>query len=188
MKNTFCLDLVLPVTIDLSEFNRIKSTDIDCTIINHFNLSPDKNLNKFLKKYSLEICHSEVFYTPPYTKTVGIHIDSENIASQTKINYVFGASGSRMQWFTPKDSTIVPALKKTVIDSYYYHYNDDQCDLIYSAKVEQPSMVEVGVAHDVVNNTNDPRWCLSFMMYDPYQKIRPSWADVHERLREFVVH
>ena len=187
MKNNFCLNLDLPVTIDLSEFDRIKSTDINCTIFNQFDLSLDKNLNEFLKKYRLEICHSEVFYTPPNTTTV-IHIDSDDIASKAKINYVFGASGSQMQWFNPKDSTIVPGLKKTVIDTYYYYYNNDQCDLIYSAEVAQPSMVEVGVAHNVVNNTNEPRWCLSYMMYDPYQKTRSSWADVHERLQEFVVH
>ena len=186
MDNIFCLDLDLPVTIDLSAFDRIKSTEIDLTIFNHFHLSSDENLNAFLKKYRLEICHSEVFYTPPRTTTV-IHIDSDDTASKIKINYVFGANGSQMQWFAPKDSTIVPGLKKTVIDTHYYYYDDDQCDLIYSAEVAQPSMVEVGIAHNVVNNTDEPRWCLSYMMYDPYQEILPTWTDVYKRLSRFVV-
>ena len=185
MQNIFCIDLDLPVTIDLSDFNRILCTDFDPKIWNHFHLAVDNNLNEFLKKYKLEICHSEVFYTPPNT-TSGIHIDQDT-TSKCKINYTFCASGSKMQWFKIKESATTPLFNKTAVDTVSWCYTDDQCDLIYSSEVKKPSMVEVGTAHNIVNNTNEPRWCLSYMLWDSQKNMLSSWTDASKKLRDFIV-
>jgi hypothetical protein len=194
MENIFCSNLNLPVTLDLRELDRLKSINNEPTIWNHFLIDIDKNLNEFLKKYRLEICCSEAFYTPPNT-TSFIHVDlddpkyrpTDNTASKTKINCIFGAKGSHMQWFKTKNPGLVPQKKQTAFGEPYFLYNDDHCDLIYSTEVTL-SIVEVSIPHNVINCTNEPRWCLSYMMYDPYQNILPAWVDVQERLQEFVVH
>ena len=77
MLNIFCVDLDLPVTIDLYDFNRILHTDFDPTIWNHFHLAVDKNLNDFLKKYKLKkdkINHVKFFdieCSPEYCYVLG---------------------------------------------------------------------------------------------------------------------
>ena len=185
MLNIFCVDLDLPVTIDLYDFNRILHTDFDPTIGHHFHLAVDKNLNEFLKKYKLEIGHSELFYTPPNT-TSEIHIDQDT-TSKCKINYTFCANGSKMQWFKIKDSATAPLFNKTEVDTVSLCYKNDQCDLIYSSEVKKPSMVEVGTAHNIVNNTNEPRWCLSYMLWDSDRNVLPTWTEASKKLRNFIV-
>ena len=185
MENTFCLDLDLPVSIDLAEINRLKSLDIDSAKWQMHDLAVDTNLDKFLEKYRLKIVYTEAHYVPPNTTTFA-HID-DNVASIVKLNYIFGAKGSTMQWFKTKDPDMVPSFNKTPLDTPYYRFEDDQIDLIYSAEVKQPSMVEVGVIHNVVNPTDEPRWCLCYMLGDPFKGRFVDWQDAYKRLRKFVV-
>ena len=185
MENTFCLDLDLPVSIDLSEINRLKSLDIDATKWQMHDLAVDENLDKFLERYRLKIIHTEAHYVPPNTITFA-HIDG-SIDSKVKLNYIFGAKGSTMQWFKLKDPDMVPSFNKTTLDTPYFRFEADQIDLIYSAEVKQPSMVEVGVIHNVVNPTDEPRWCLCYMLGDPHLNKFVDWQDAYKRLRKFVV-
>ena len=194
MKNIFCVDLNLPVPPDLRELDRVKTIDSNLKVWNHFLIDIDNNLNEFLKKYGLEICYAEIFYTPPNTSSF-IHADlddpkyllKKNTASRCKLNYVFGADGSYMQWFKYKNLNKDIKKMQTRFDAPYLRYKDHECDLIYSTKTKQPSLVEVVIPHNVLNCTNEPRWCISYLLYDRHHNVMPTWKDVSKRLREFVV-
>lgn len=182
MENTFCLDLDLPVTIDFLEIARIQSLPIasDWT----YAIAVNKDLNVFLEKYQLEIAYPTAFYTPAHTSSL-IHTDGDE-SSKVKINYIFGAKGSTMQWFKVKNP-IATQVQHNSLGTPYLTYHEKDLELMYSAEVNQPSMVEVGVPHNVLNNTDESRWCLSYLLIDLCHKKFVVWEDVWQRLNKFVV-
>jgi hypothetical protein len=183
MENTFCLDLNWPVPIDLPEITQLQSLPPESKC-KHYAIRSDNNLNSFLEKYQLAIAYPQAFYTPPHTSSF-IHIDG-NGGSIAKINYVFGANGSTMQWFKEKNPG-TGQVQDTILDTPYLSYHEKDVEFIYSAEVKQPSMVEVGVPHNVVNATDESRWCLSYLLIDLYHKKTVVWEDACQRLDTFIV-
>ena len=175
MENTFCLDLNLPVSIDLSELDRLNSKILDPLQWQMHELTVDFNLNKFLEQHSISIVHAEAFYTPPNTVTT-IHNDGNQ--AKVKINYVFGGRGSYMQWFSDKNLNTKKIIKTTPLGTPYYEWHADEVDVVFKAEIKQPSMVEVLSPHNVVNLTNEPRWCFSYVLADIVQTGKIDWSNL----------
>lgn len=167
--NRYCIDLKIEITSDIlvaldeaqhhhrEHLNKFKHFDSRARF---FPL-----VSKFLSQYNLGITHVEIFYTPPGF-VLPIHTDdNETHNNHCKINWVFGLPGSTMSWWKPNQESI-PDHRVTSIGTKYDFFSEEACNLLWSAEVGRPSLVNVGIPHSVFNNTEEGRWCISFMLTD----------------------
>ena len=122
----------------------------------------DKNLSKFLSGVGIYVTHGEIFYTPPHGK-LPIHVDLHEFSNNCKLNFIFGAEGSKMIWWDKK-TDINLRFVYTPIGTKYIMLDEDECIPIHSAEIKQPSLVNVGILHSINNTTDEGRWCMSYTL------------------------
>lgn len=174
MNKTFCtnLNLSIPVftnpldleTLGTESFHR-RATNLTSDIYNLFN------------KLNLEIRLAEIFYIPKHGQ-IRIHEDGGEQNDVLKVNWVFGGQDSLMHWYNPVND---PVWKKTALGVAYKMYLEDQVEVIHSQRVGCPSLVQVGIPHNVVTN-NFPRLCLSVL---PVSKTTFQYLTFEEGLDTF---
>jgi hypothetical protein len=135
----------------------------------HVNINLDTDLNPYwtqlIESKGLQIYRVELFYGPkdfPYT--MGIHTD-RGYGDWGKINWVFGGDGCEMFWYRPL-SAEHRAIKETAVHSNYNLYEPHEVKTLCSAKITTPSIVQVGIPHNIVNPGKE-RWCYSMVINDP---------------------
>jgi hypothetical protein len=153
-----CIDLNLNIHpfkegIDVNSYGTTSHTKISLNEINN-------DLISLLATLNLTIGFAELFYTAPHVFT-GIHTDYLG-GDYIKLNYIFGGKDSFMYWWKPKPNIIKTPLK-TPIDSFYVSYKQPEVDLIDKKSVKFPSIVQVGIPHNI-QNFKEPRYCLSFVL------------------------
>ena len=122
----------------------------------------NSELYTFLKKRNLIITLAEFFYNPPDRKTT-IHTDAEG-GNYTKLNWVFGGTTSSMCWY--KENISNSSIKeKTTIGTDYITYDPHNVSLISKATIKFPSIVQVGIPHNIING-NEERYCLSIVFFN----------------------
>ena len=181
VENKYCLNLDLGIKFNSSLIEHCK---VDPGNINHFKIDTDPELQNFLLPLDVKIIHSELFYTPP-GYTLRAHIDTVN-DDHCKLNFVYGGTDSLMQWWRLKDSTLVLESKFNSTGTPYIPVNIDDCDLVWSAKIGTPSLVNVGQPHSVINHSNSPRWCFSHVLADVKKKWVLQWDDAVDIFKTFV--
>jgi hypothetical protein len=143
----------------------------------HFKLDKNEVLSDDLQNWftvlKLEIFLVEVFYSPP--NTIGtIHIDSVG-GDYTKLNWQFGGKDSTMNWYSENTKK---ARKKTFtpIGSNSISFNATDVTKIHSQSIQNPSLIQVGVPHNIENFLED-RWVVSVVFKYPITQhiIRPTW-------------
>jgi hypothetical protein len=158
----------LPFEHDYSEFAKYEpKQNLDYLIKPHDVLGPD--LPEFLKSVGLVLTHTALFYTDAKT-LLPIHTDMSDFPNFAKLNFAYGAEGSRMFWYELKDGyTPVP---KVTADTQRYRVAEgkkvsyvsippDKCTIAASAKIGAPTLINAGQPHSMLNNTNEKRWCIS---------------------------
>jgi hypothetical protein len=153
-----CIDLNLQTNplregLDINSFGTASHTKISLTDIN-----PD--LISFLATLKITIAWAELFYTEPFAFT-GIHIDNFG-GDYTKLNYIFGGRNSYMCWWKPKLNAPMNRCK-TIVDTNYIGFKPEEVDLIDQQPVKFPSIVQVGIPHNI-QNFEEPRYCLSLVL------------------------
>jgi hypothetical protein len=121
-------------------------------------------LISLLGTLNLTIVWISLFYTPPFHFTE-IHTDVDDSAIRgdyTRLNYVFGGKNSLMNWWKPKLG-ILNIGKNTEIGSPYVGYDISEVDLVDTQQVKFPSIVQVGIPHNI-QNLEEPRYCLSLVL------------------------
>jgi len=154
----YCLDINLNINplkenLDIKSYGIHSHIEISLSDINY-------NLISFLSTLNLTIGFAELFYTPPFSFT-GIHIDSLG-GDYTKLNYIYGGENSFMNWWKQKPN-VSTVIKNTAIDSQYISYRPSEVDLIDKQQVKFPSIVQVGIPHNI-QNFKEPRYCLSLVL------------------------
>ncbi len=136
-------------------------------------------LVELLKKYQIRIMLSELFYSVPNLISV-IHSDtfSNDI---TKINWVYQAETSKMNWYEPLVSKDI----KQGPGHSYIPYKEDEVRLIDSYSLESPELIQAAVPHNVLNGSGD-RWALSLMLADSISFKQLGFADACQRLSDFL--
>jgi hypothetical protein len=139
----------------------------------------------FLKSLGIEPLHCEIFYSVPNFFS-GIHVDIKH-GDFTKINWVFGGSESVMNWYRPKNNFIRDENAKTVIDTAYIPYWRDEVEVIHSSQLITPSIVQVGVPHNI-KNANEPRYCVSLVLstIKDGNIYRPTMAESLSILTDYI--
>ncbi len=166
MDNRFARDLDLGFTASIAALDRIRSSyqTPEKSSIFKVNLSElDGRICPFLWDLGISIFHSEVFYTSPGRFTT-VHVDGPDLDDHCKINWVYGAPGSRMVWYEEAPGSSGPRSMRTAIGSSYLAYDADTCNPIFHAEIGQPSLVNAGFPHNVHNDTNEQRWCVSLVL------------------------
>jgi hypothetical protein len=152
--NSYCIDLnwnipLLSPTVDINIFKKQYHTKGSITDIHPLML-------EHLNKKGITVSLLETFYSKPYYHQ-GIHIDAAG-GDYAKLNWVFGGQDSLMYWYNLKEGATVE-IKTNIIGKQYSEYNKDQVDLVHSQQIGTPSLIQVGVPHNIINGPEE-RLCI----------------------------
>ena len=153
--NKFCVDLNIKLTPLKKEIS-LYGTDMHQRIQSS-ELNP--LLLEFFRKHRLGVQLVEMFYNPPHNIST-IHIDSFG-GDYSKINFVWGGGASVMNWYAIKPGGVA-SRRTTGIGTKSVCFSDNEVDLLHSQPVHSPSIVQVGIPHNITNG-DAPRWCLSIV-------------------------
>jgi hypothetical protein len=135
----------------------------------------------------LTIGGAEVFHLEPndlsYPNCLPIHTDSSAFDNHVKINFVYSDIASTMNWYEYKDPTLLETLT-TPIGTGYITTTKANCELVYSAEVGQPSLVNTGMLHDISPVTST-RYCFSFPIWKNGQRL--TWDRAMDIFKDYII-
>jgi hypothetical protein len=149
-------------------------------------------LNQFFLDHDLEIRLCEVLYKPPNAFSK-IHIDGNDPSKNdlTKINWVIGGEDSKMVWYDIKDSYYAKPLSDSLVKTstsyaaYAIVYIPEDVNEVYSENIRGPSLVQVGIPHNVITNSQ-ARWCMSIIFRDLKLGRRPTMMEAREIFKQYL--
>lgn len=150
---------------------------------------------QLLASRGLYASHIALFHTPP-RRLLPIHTDTYIIPHFAKLNFVYGAAGSRMFWYKLKPGyVIVPQVtddqKKyrtpTGSNVAYVSIPGSECFPVASTAIGTPTLVDVGVPHSVLNNTDEHRWCISIPLRSLKDDHVLEFNEAREAFQDLVV-
>jgi hypothetical protein len=162
--NAFCVPIALdldPLTKSASAYGIEPHTRIPTEDISD-------QFASFLAQRNLKIHLVEMFYNPPF-KISRIHIDALG-GDYSKINFVYGGEKSLMCWY--RTDIVKNQIDYTNINTRSVDYESNEVVLAHRQTVRSPSIVQVGVPHNIINAAR-ARWCVS---------VVPVSADTGKRL------
>jgi hypothetical protein len=99
------------------------------------------------------------------------------------MNFVYSDTPSTMNWFEYKNADLLENFT-TPIGTGYITTPRDNCELVYSAEVGQPSLVNTGMLHDI-SPVAGPRWCFSFPLWQHEQRL--TWDRAVDIFKDYIV-
>lgn len=126
---------------------------------------------EWLNRYNVDSVDVEIFYTPPNGGTIPPHTDSPSFNDQTKINVTWGPDIGETRWWTSNkwyefsyagEETAEDHKGKTHKDLKVLRADEENCELIYSANTNRPSLINVGQLHSTYNPGEVGRHTLCF--------------------------
>jgi hypothetical protein len=175
----FCLNLNLDIPLFKSEINPFNFPKVRHTKLPIESLNP--LIVDWFRSLSLEIVLVEVFYSKPNLFS-GIHIDSAG-GNINKINWIYGGKDCEMNWYSIKNTVEGRTTNSTPIDTRYVSYFPDEVEVEYSKVLHSPSLVNVGIPHNISNKHED-RWCVSLVYQFIDSKKRPTMQEALNIFRE----
>ena len=175
--NNYCIDLNLniPFFNDEKYVYQLKIDNKRHQRIDHANINPE--IFEFFKSKNLKIGLAESFFRRPGDPfNPEIHKDAINFTDASKINWVYDSGDSVMEWYKPINNNI--KTNKTAIGVSYEYYDIADLELVHTQHVGFPSLVQVGLPHNIANITSD-RLCISVLFIDietssyiPFEKAK----------------
>lgn len=131
---------------------------------NHYDLSLlPENFKNWFNQLGVKIIGGEQFVLDPdKRKTYYIHIDNPANKNHVKINYVFSDKDYNMNWYELKPNCS-PTTAVTKIGTTYQWAKTEDCNLLHSAVVGKPSLINASVLH-TVEPVDSIRYCFSFTL------------------------
>jgi hypothetical protein len=158
MENRYHHRLQLPVAFVPLDLNIPIPSHVEYAVSN-----VNKDLVDMLASLGVSVIGAEVFSRPAGAYS-GIHIDGGQPSDTTKINYVYGQG--IMDWYKLKPGKELVQNFTTANSSIYLAAHHDDCEKVWSARVEETgSLVNVGGLHGVSNITT-PRICYCLKLGD----------------------
>ena len=162
IKNTFHRYLNLPFAIEPPKIFENEEKTVKHYILDELNY-PD--IDAFFDQLGLVCRRKECFYTPPHGK-VPIHTDAGTYTNHLKVNVTWGPKEGVIQWWK-SDIVEERVINGGTVETDAYHHNlwaeEKDCEFLYEANTNIPSLVNVGVLHGTNNPTPYPRWTLCFV-------------------------
>lgn len=156
--NNFCINLNLT---DIPLFKE-KQLLFVLKTKNHYRIPTNEihpAMHSEFNKLGLEIVFVESFFKNPFQEN-RIHKDAPGYTDATKINWVFDGEDSTMNWYEPKNNIVLPIQDVTSIGVQYSYYQKSDLNLIHSQQVASPSIVQVGLPHNITMRSRY-RHCIS---------------------------
>lgn len=120
-----------------------------------------KELGIFLATKLLALYNGYLFYTPPRYETA-IHIDGLTLHKRPALNFVLGQEKlGLMNWYRLKDGVEVPLPTITPHNTLYLQTEKEKTVKITEHALTGLCLVNTGIFHNVVNQTDKGRWCVS---------------------------
>lgn len=199
--NQYCSDIEfnMPLVNDIKILDRFKN-------VHHHVIAKKESQVKFLNpdlynlfdSMGLNIWLITVFYKIPdesnhIDKKYNIHIDgdpnvpdSTQIRDVSKINWVYNAGNSVMNWYSIKPN-VVKTMSTSAVKTYFLKYDRDEVDLVYSKALTKTHIVQIGVPHDVTN-ISEPRLCVSVALsYKDNPLKRLTMGESLEIFKDYLV-
>ena len=148
----------------------------------------NKELIDWLSSLQIKIGKAELFHLKSNPANEGeynklpIHLDDEDFDNHVKINFVYCNTPSKMNWFVCKDPSKLKCLK-TPTGTDYILAEEEDCELLYSAQVGQPSLVNVGMLHNI-SAVDSERYCFSFPLIKDNKPL--CWNQAEEIFKDYV--
>jgi hypothetical protein len=180
----YAQDLKFPFDTDM---RNLAERECDPTRVHQFRVPTellDIRVLELLKDRNIVLSHVEAFHTPA-NGLLSLHVDGPEINNNSKINWCYGARGSKMMWWRMKKG-VVPTLMNTSIGTRYLKMEPKDCIPVHSAAIIGPTLVNAGVPHSVFNPTSERRWVLSLVLWDAMSRSPLQMEDAVQRLREFL--
>ena len=141
----------------------------------------------WVEGFGLEISNIvESFYTKPGGGRVPLHADTSTLPGENdlcKLNFTWGPENSTTQWYQIRD---INKIKKHYlgndftnqkfekagivpdIDISYVLFSElEECDLVYEAVINRPSLLNISQLHSTWNpSLNEHRWTLCFTLLE----------------------
>jgi hypothetical protein len=182
--NNYCVDLQVDLPLFDSNLSPVEFLKQKYTLTGHFQINTD-DLNKKLSLWFLNLGLSirliEIFYRQP--NAVGnIHSDTSIPGDYAKLNWVYG--NGIMNWYKIagiNNSTI----HITDINSHAIYYKESEVELVHSQKVGQPSLVQVGCPHKVINFDSE-RVCISLVFESINTKQRLTFQEAKTLFKDYI--
>ena len=165
----------------------------------HIPYHKDSVMDNFLSKLGLSVLNTEVFYTPG-GKSLPIHIDGPELDNHVKINISYGPPEGTTRWFKAPNIDIKELLKdqfeniepnqnlEGIAGTYIEHKSitveEKDCNMVYEANTDKPSLVNVGAFHSSYNPTDEGRWTLSFVIGKNNKYL--CWDDAIEIFKDYI--
>lgn len=159
----------------------------------------DKNVNKFHQNLGLSIIHTEIFYTPA-GQSIPIHADSVTLDNHVKINITFGPNEGKIRWWKSNNTKVVKD-RQTAQDMLGLNNNNnfsqrdhtnvlakaEDCELVWEANTNRPSLVNVGQLHDTYSPPEAGRWTLCFVPGNKGGSDYVYWDEALEIYKDYIV-
>lgn len=183
--NNYCVDLNLDLPIFESALTPVEFLKQNYKLEGHFQVDVNHlstELKMFFDKVGLTVRLVEIFYRQP--NAVGnIHSDTEIAGDYAKLNWVYG--NGTMYWYKTNKNYTPTILNTTAIKSYALYYSESEVELVHSQIVGQPSLVQVGCPHKVIND-NTERFCISVVFETVNTKERLTFQEAISVFSEFI--
>jgi len=144
----------------------------------------DQRVLELLGQHGLFISHYEVFFTPAH-HFLAIHVDGPTVSNIVKLNWVFGGEGSKMMWWKLKSGCEM-VKGTTPLNTPYLYIAQKDAVMIGMKSIGQPTLVNVGQPHSVLNATARPRWCLSAVLTSKETGLNIQMDEALEALGMYV--
>jgi hypothetical protein len=187
--NQYCIDLDIGIEYILKDKNYFDNLNIDDLPAAHFQLPVEELVDEFLQwveDHDLKIRYSEIFYSAPHSG-IFLHCDEIDPADSCKINWIYDQGETQMNWYMPHPGVEL-VKQNNSIGGLYWDCDRNDCDLIYSARVGRPSLLNVGMLHDIKNPTDYPRWCVSIVLQEQLADKRLTWHDAVKLFKPYYKH
>jgi hypothetical protein len=183
MQNNFYYDLDLDITWVLRDPSYLNSLDTKGESAWHWRIDKDlliADIFVWLDRYNLTTNWAEIFYTAGRSN-IFLHVDEISPANICKLNWVYDQGDTVMNWYNLKPGARISKMNNFVGGTYY---GCDWSEVEHAAahKIKRPTLVNAGVPHDVRNNSDYPRWCVSLALSDKTSQLRISFDEVLHRL------
>lgn len=130
-------------------------------------------------------CGEQLLLKPDGISKYNIHVDGTMLRRFIKMNFVYCDTPHYMNWYKIKPGkelqTIIPP-----VGLPYSECLPEDCDLVYTATVGKPSLVNVMELHDV-SQVKSERYCFSFLLFKLSETPTPlTWADAEEIFKDYL--
>ena len=157
----------------------------------------DKKMLSFLNKLGVDVLNIEVFYTPS-KKSLPIHLDTDEIDNHVKLNISYGPPEGATRWWKPLNFNLEKEKEKIArysgeelmgLANSHHNYKpimlkEEECELVYDANTNTPSLVNAGIFHSSYNPTDEGRWTLSFVIGKNNKYL--CWDDAIEIFKDYI--